>query len=102
MRIRGMLSDLFGHVEAYPVRALFFCTYAGTQIAINFLLLSLRREGFSGTQIAYVACMAPVMKFLILPVWGMLADRFGRRLCLHIATVTSALVFLQMYWLHGF
>jgi PPP family 3-phenylpropionic acid transporter len=102
MRIRGILSDLFGHVEAYPLRAVFFFTYAGTQIWINFFLVSLRREGFSGKEISYVASMAPFMMFIVQPLWGVLADRFGRRRCLSVATFTTAVLYLRMYWVHSF
>jgi PPP family 3-phenylpropionic acid transporter len=100
--IRGILSDLFGHVEAYPLRALYFFTYTGTCIAGNFFLVSLRREGFSGREIAYVASMGPFMMFLAQPLWGVLADRFGRRRCLTVATFTTAVIYLRMYWVHSF
>lgn len=102
IRIRGIFSDLFGHVEAYPVRGLIFFTYVGTLIVGNFFPVSLRREGFSGKEIAYVGSLAPIMMFLAQPLWGVVADRFGRRRCLAIATFVTAAVYLRMYWLHGF
>lgn len=102
MRVRGIFSDLFGHVEAYPVRGLFFFTYVGTLIVGNFFPVSLRREGFSGKEIAYIGSVGPIMMFLTQPLWGVAADRFGRRRCLSLATFATAAVYFRMYWLHGF
>jgi PPP family 3-phenylpropionic acid transporter len=102
MRIRGILSDLFGHVEAYPLRALYFFTWAGMCIAGNFFLVTLRHEGFSGKEIACVATVGNLLGFLAGPVWGMVADRFGRRRCLRVGTLVSAAVYFWRYWVHGF
>jgi PPP family 3-phenylpropionic acid transporter len=97
-----MLSDLFGHLEAYPVRGLFFFTYVGTLIVANFFPVSLRREGFSGKEIGYIGTLGPIMMFAAQPLWGVAADRFGRRLCLGLATFATAAFYFRMYWLHGF
>ncbi len=102
MRVRGVLIDLFGCVEAYPVRGLFLFTWAGLCITGNFFLVTLRHEGFTGKQMAFIASASPLIGFLAQPLWGALADRFGRRLCLQTATLVTAAVYFRMYWVHGF
>jgi len=101
-RARRIADDMLGHVEAHPVRALFFFTYAGTSIYFNFFLVTLRHEGFSGRQMACISGLVPIMGFVTQPIWGVLADRFGRRRCLQLATLLTALLFLRMYSAHGF
>lgn len=102
IRIRGILEDLLGYPEAYPVRGLFFFTWAGICISWNFLFVTLRREGFSGKQIAFILSIGGIIGFFAQPLWGVLADRFGRRRCLRIATILTAAIYFRMYWLHGF
>jgi PPP family 3-phenylpropionic acid transporter len=102
MRVQGILGDLFGHVEAYSVRGLFFFTWAGICISWNFLFVTLRREGFSGKEIAFILSMGGIIGLFAQPLWGVLADRFGRRRCLRIATILTAAIYFRMYWLHGF
>ena len=94
--------DLFGHVEAYPLRALYFFTWVGTSIAGNFLIVTLRHDGFSGKEIATIATVGPLLGFFVQPLWGLIADRFGRRRCLSTGLLISAAIYFRMYWVHGF
>jgi PPP family 3-phenylpropionic acid transporter len=102
LRIRGIIEDFLGCAEAYPVRGLFFFTYAGICITGNFLFVTLRREGFSGKEIAMVGSVAPLVGILVQPLWGVVADRFDHRRCLRIATLVTAAIYFRMYWIHGF
>jgi PPP family 3-phenylpropionic acid transporter len=100
--VRPMLMDLFGHWEAYPLRALYFFTWVGTSIAGNFIIVTLRHDGFSGKEIAAIATVGPLFGFFVQPFWGFIADRFGRRRCLSIGILISAAIYFRMYWVHGF
>ncbi|RPH89265.1 MAG: MFS transporter, partial [Calditrichaeota bacterium] len=100
--VRPVLMDLFGHWEAYPLRALYFFTWVGTSIAGNFLIVTLRHDGFSGKEIATIATVGPLFGFFVQPFWGLIADRFGRRRCLSIGILISAAIYFRMYWVHGF
>jgi PPP family 3-phenylpropionic acid transporter len=100
--IRGIIEDFLGCAEAYPVRGLFFFTYAGICITGNFFFVILRHEGFSGKEIALVGSMAPLIGVLVQPIWGVVADRFDHRRCLRIATMVTAAIVVRMYWVHGF
>jgi PPP family 3-phenylpropionic acid transporter len=84
------------------VRALYFFAYAGFTIINSFLVVILRREGFSGKQIALISMVIPLLAFLTQPLWGVLADRFGRRRCLRIAMGCCAAICFRLYWVRGF
>ena len=102
MRIPRILEDFLGHVEAHPLRALYFFSWVGMAIAQNFLMVTLRHEGFSGKEMATVATMGPLLGFFAQPLWGMVADRFGRRRCMRLAILVWAAVYCRLYWVHGY
>jgi PPP family 3-phenylpropionic acid transporter len=102
LRIREVFKNFLGYADAYPVRALYIFAYGGFTIINSFLVVILRREDFSGKQIAFICMVIPLMAFLTQPLWGVLADRFGRRRCLRIAMFFCAAVCLRLYWVHGF
>jgi PPP family 3-phenylpropionic acid transporter len=100
--IRGIIEDFLGCAEAYPVRGLFFFTYAGICIAGNFFFVALRQEGFSGKEIGLLGSMAPLIGVLVQPIWGVVADRFDHSRCLRLATLVTAAIVVRMYWVRGF
>ena len=103
MRLRVLLREVFGPAEVYPLRGLYFCCGAGATLGgSQFLIFFLLHEGLSGKQAGYVASMTPFMMLLALPLWGVAADHFGRRRCLGITILSAAVLYLRMYWLHGF
>jgi PPP family 3-phenylpropionic acid transporter len=101
-RLREPLRDFLGHADAYPLRALYFFSYVAFGTTVTFFSVFLRGEGFSGKQLGYASIIGPIMMFLALPLWGVAADRFGRRRCLNLTLLATALLYFRMYWLHGF
>lgn len=101
--IKSKLAEFLGCVEAYPLRALYFFSYASSAVGAGaFFLLFLEKEGFSGKQLGYVSGVAPLVLLVAQPLFGLAADRFGRRLCLNIAMLGAAALYFAMYWMHGF
>jgi MFS transporter, PPP family, 3-phenylpropionic acid transporter len=83
--------------QSYIIRILFFLTYAAAASWLSFFNLFLKSYvGLSDGQIGVVIAIQQINTLLILPVWGIIADRFGRK---NILTLT---LFIVIFGLYGF
>ncbi len=79
------------------IKSMFFLTAAAGASWLSFFNLFLKNYvGLTDGQIGVVIALQQVNTLLILPVWGIIADRFGRK---NILTLT---VFLTIFMLWGF
>jgi PPP family 3-phenylpropionic acid transporter len=58
--------------------------------------------GISGLRIGIVMSIAPVMVFLVQPMWGVVADRWGRRRTLLFTMFLASFTILGYVWNGGF
>jgi MFS transporter, PPP family, 3-phenylpropionic acid transporter len=79
------------------VKILFFLTYAAAASWLSFFNLFLKNYvGLTDGEIGIVIAIQQINTLLILPVWGIIADRFGRK---NILVLT---MFLSVFMLYGF
>jgi len=83
--------------QSVIIKIMFFLTAAAAASWLSYFNLFLKNfVGLSDSQIGVVIAIQQVNTLLILPVWGIIADRFGRK---NILTLT---VFLTIFMLWGF
>lgn len=84
---------LFSNQE-FVVKSVFFVGSAGFAAWLSFFYLYLREQvGFSGTQIGTISSIQQFNTIIVLPVWGMLADNFGRKKVFLIAALFTIILF---------
>ncbi|RPH99086.1 MAG: MFS transporter [Calditrichaeota bacterium] len=64
--------------------SIFFVFYFGLSCWLPFFNIYLKQKGFSGAQVGIIAGLYQSVLFFVVPVWGIIADRFGNRRVLHI------------------
>ncbi|MDZ7371985.1 MAG: MFS transporter [candidate division KSB1 bacterium] len=72
--------------------SVFFLFYFGLSAWLPFFNLYLKSRGFSGAQVGVVAGSYQAVLFFVVPIWGMLADRFGNKRLLMIVLFTAGLL----------
>jgi PPP family 3-phenylpropionic acid transporter len=88
--------------KAYLLRLLYFlafcCIASWTPVMADFC----KARGLTGTQISLILSITPVMMFLIQPLYGFIADKFGYKKSLLIASFFSSVSFLCYLYQGGF
>jgi PPP family 3-phenylpropionic acid transporter len=79
-----------GQRQRATLGAFYFCQFATLGVYLPYFGLYLERRGFAFWQIGTVMAAVPVMKALLPPLWGHLADRTGRRRALVVFTCAAA------------
>ncbi len=92
-----------GQRNSMILRSIFFFTFLGVGSWLPFYNLYLHDLGFSKFQIGTISGIIQANMILVLPLWGYLADRYGRKRILMIAllvTVVMMNLFLYQgsYW----
>jgi MFS transporter, PPP family, 3-phenylpropionic acid transporter len=83
--------------QAVTIKICFFLTYASSAAWLSFFNLYLKSYvGLSDGQIGIVIAIQQVNTLFLLPVWGMIADRFGRK------NILMLTMFLTIFMLYGF
>lgn len=86
--------------QGFVVRLIFFLAYSGQSVFLTFYNLYLKDNGFSTRQIGIIASMLNIIMVIILPLWGMIADRLGRKRMLMFVLFTSGLL-LWLFRING-
>jgi PPP family 3-phenylpropionic acid transporter len=81
-----------GPLHRNALRAFYFLQFAHLGLYLPYFPLYLRGHELDALQIGTVMAAAPVMKVLLPPVWGFLADRTGARRTLTILTCAASAV----------
>ena len=82
------------------VRIIFFMSYSGQSAFLSYYNLYLKDKGFSTSQIGIIASMLNIITVIILPVWGMIADKTGRKRMLVFVLLTSGLL-MWLFFVDG-
>jgi len=80
--------------ENNPLRAAFLFGFAGLSSWMPVFNIWLEDCGLKGSYIGFIAAIPWLVMLLVQPLWGILADKYGKMLCLKIAVLTAALLFL--------
>jgi len=79
------------------IKVSYFLTYAAAASWLAFFNLFLKNHiGLSDGQIGIIIAIQQVNTLLILPVWGLIADRFGRK------NIFNLTIFLAIFMIYGF
>jgi MFS family permease len=76
----------------------YFIYYLALSLWLPFFNIYLLDSGYTGGQVGIITGVFQSMLFFVVPIWGLLADRFGNRLAMHIALagVVIMLWFLRL------
>ncbi|OGC10266.1 hypothetical protein A2V82_05655 [candidate division KSB1 bacterium RBG_16_48_16] len=90
------------HIKSSILGSLFFLFYLGVSAWLPFYNIYLLDRGFSGSQVGIISGVYQATLFFAVPVWGVLADRFGakRVLLLLMFMVTILIFFLRLVSLY--
>ena len=81
---------------------LYFAYYGSAGAWFPFLNVYLQQIGLSGLQIGTLAGIRPAVILLSQPLWGVVADLWGRRRTLLLTTLLAAVAVLGFSWRGGF
>jgi PPP family 3-phenylpropionic acid transporter len=84
------------------LRILYFMYCASLAAWQPLLAVYFNEVGISGLRIGIVMSIAPVMVFLVQPMWGVVADRWGRRRTLLFTMFLASFTILGYVWNGGF
>jgi PPP family 3-phenylpropionic acid transporter len=81
--------------QGFVIRMIFFLTYAAGAAWLSYFNLFLKQYvGLTDGQIGIVTAIQQINTLLLLPFWGMVADRFGRK---NILVLNMILVTILLY-----
>lgn len=88
--------------RALNLRILYFLVFCCTASWLPVLADFCKAHGLSGTQTSLILSLTPVMMFLIQPFYGFIADKFGYKKSLLIASILSSISYLGYLYQGGF
>lgn len=80
--------------KAAVLRILYFLVFCCTASWLPLLADFCKSRGLTGTQTSFILSITPVMMFLVQPLYGMMADKFGYKKTILIASLLSSLSYL--------
>lgn len=90
-------------MQTILIRIIYFLLYAAFSSWMSFFYVYLKDEpGLSGVEIAAIAAIQQISSIFIVPIWGMLADRYGRKRIFTFALAVSALAISGFMYGHSF
>ncbi len=84
------------------LRILYFMYCASLAAWQPLLAVYFNEVGISGLRIGIIMSVAPIMVFLVQPMWGVVADRWGRQRTLLFAMFLASFTILGYVWNGGF
>ncbi|MBE0654258.1 MAG: MFS transporter, partial [Bacteroidales bacterium] len=90
-RIRSLLLS-----KNNSLRAAFLFGFASLSSWMPVFNVWLEDAGLKGSQIGYIAAIPWGVMLLLQPVWGIIADRYGKVWCLRISILAASLFFLLL------
>jgi MFS transporter, PPP family, 3-phenylpropionic acid transporter len=80
--------------EAWRLRILYFLAFCCTASWLPVMADFCKSRGLSGTQTSLILSITPVMMFLVQPLYGSFADKFGFKKCLIFSSFFASISFL--------
>lgn len=78
--------------EGINIRAVCFLAYASGATWYPVFNIYLKQVGLTGTQIGVISAVIPAVMLICQPLWGVFADRWGRRKALVLSMLITALL----------
>ena len=96
---QSALLTTFAPMQTTLIRIVYFLLYAAFSSWMSFFYVFLKDEpGLTGVEIGAIAAIQQISSIFIVPIWGMLADRYGRKRIFTMAlAVSSVAIFGFMY-----
>jgi len=88
--------------EKTNLKILYFVYCASVAAWQPWLAVYFKKVGISGLQIGIIMSISPIMVFLVQPLWGVAADRWGRRRTLLFTMFSASFAILGYVWNGGF
>ena len=88
--------------QSVLIRILYFLVFCCTASWLPVLADYCADQGLSGTQTSLVLSMTPIMMFAVQPFYGMLADKFGYKKSLLLASLFSSISYALYLFGNGF
>ena len=80
--------------QEYVIKLVVFLSYAAFSAWLSFFNLFLTRyAGFSAAQVGFISGIQQINILLVLPLWGIMADRLGRKKILMAAMLVTLVLF---------
>lgn len=95
-------SLLLQRLQGVILGSVFFLFYFGLSTWLPFYNIYLKDKGFSGAQVGVIAGMYQSVLFFVVPVWGVIADRFGNRKVLHLVLLSAMMLIWGMRLISGY
>jgi len=92
-RARRCLELCHCRRELLALKVYYFAFFGSFGVVIKYSSIFLKQHGLSAIEIGAIAGVRPLIGFVSAPVWGALADRYGIRRFLMIASLVAWLVF---------
>lgn len=80
--------------KAAVLRILYFLVFCCTASWLPVLADYCRNKGLSGTETSLILSITPLMMFVVQPLYGLMADKFGYKKTLFIASLFSSISYL--------
>ena len=80
--------------EVLRLRILYFLVFCCTASWLPILADYCKNKGLSGKEISIILSTTPLLMFLVQPLYGTVADKWGYKKCLVISTFFSAVSYL--------
>jgi MFS transporter, PPP family, 3-phenylpropionic acid transporter len=88
--------------EAWLLRILYFLVFCCTASWLPVMADYCKSKGLSGTESSLILSITPVMMFLVQPLYGMMADKWGYKKTILFASLFSSLSYLGYLYNAGF
>ena len=76
-----------------PLRATFLFGFASLSSWMPIFNLWLKDCGLNGNQIGFIAAIPWLSMLFVQPLWGIIADKYGKLVCLRISVIVAAILF---------
>ncbi len=86
---------------AWHLRILFVLGFTSLGAWMPSLTIWLQDQGFSGSEMGWISAIPWLVMLLIQPLWGIAADRYGKKRCLLIAASLAGLLFCLVPAIEG-
>ena len=80
---------------ATKFKLLYVFTFASWSCWIPFFGIFLKEKNLGGSQIGYVSSLIWIVMLIFQPLWGIIADNFGKKLCFKTSIILSGLLLLS-------
>ena len=88
--------------KATALRIVYFLVFCCTGAWLPKLYDYCIHQGFTGTQSALILSITPIMMFVVQPLYGFMADKFGYKKTLLMSTLLASISYLGYLYDGGF